>query len=54
MGPDPDLPGLIHATGHFRNGILLTPVTAELIVQCVEGTGDPRLGPFRPDRFSDP
>ena len=54
MGPDPDLPGLIHGTGHFRNGILLTPVTAELIVQCVDGTGDPRLGPFRPDRFSGP
>ena len=54
MGPDPDLPGLIHATGHFRNGILLTPVTAELIVQCVDGNGDPRLDPFRPDRFSDP
>jgi glycine oxidase len=53
IGPDPDLPGLIHATGHFRNGILLTPVTAELIVRCVDGTGDPRLGPFSPDRFSD-
>jgi len=52
IGPDPDLPGLIHATGHFRNGILLTPVTAELIVRCVDGTGDPRLGPFSPDRFS--
>jgi len=52
IGPDPDLPGLIHATGHFRNGILLTPVTAELIVRCVDGTEDPRLSPFSPDRFS--
>jgi glycine oxidase len=52
IGPDPDLRGLIHATGHFRNGILLTPVTTELIVRCVDGIGDPRLGPFGPDRFS--
>ena len=53
LGPDPDLRGLIHATGHFRNGILLTPVTAELIVRCVDGTPDPRLGAFRPDRLVD-
>jgi glycine oxidase len=27
--------GLVVATGHHRNGILLTPVTADAIVQCV-------------------
>ena len=53
LGPDPDLPGLIHATGHFRNGILLTPLTAELIVSCIEGRADARLAPFRADRFPD-
>ena len=53
LGADPELPGLIYATGHFRNGILLTPVTADLITRCVDGTGDPSLGPFSPGRFSD-
>ncbi len=51
LGPDPDLPGLIHATGHFRNGILLTPITAELVAGAADGAPDPRLAAFRPDRF---
>lgn len=29
--------GLIHATGHYRNGILLTPLTAELVCQALAG-----------------
>ena len=52
IGPDPDLSGLIHATGHFRNGILLTPITAELVARAAEGAPDPRLAAFRPDRFN--
>jgi glycine oxidase len=32
-------PGLVWATGHFRNGILLTPVSAELAVAAL--TGEP-------------
>jgi glycine oxidase len=32
--------GLIVATGHFRNGVLLTPVTADLVVAIVEETAD--------------
>lgn len=52
VGPDPGLPGLIHASGHFRNGILLTPITAELVVTSVEGRADARLAPFRADRFA--
>jgi glycine oxidase len=31
IGPAPGLPNLLLATGHNRNGILLAPVTAELI-----------------------
>jgi glycine oxidase len=31
VGPWPNLPGLYVATGHFRSGILLTPVTAQII-----------------------
>lgn len=32
------LDGLVWATGHFRNGILLTPVTAELVGAVLAGT----------------
>jgi glycine oxidase len=51
IGPDPDLGGLVYATGHFRNGILLAPVTAARLVGAVLD-GDVRdLEAFRPDRF---
>ncbi len=33
--------GLIWATGHYRNGILLAPLTAELVRDALEGAGDP-------------
>ncbi len=40
------------ATGHFRNGILLAPVTGRLIAQLVcEGRTDVDLTPFRAERF---
>jgi len=35
IGPTP-IAGLLNATGHYRNGILLAPVTASLIADCVE------------------
>jgi glycine oxidase len=41
------------AAGHYRNGILLAPVTAEMIADIVEGRApavDP--APFAPDRTS--
>ena len=28
-------PGLILATGHYRNGVLLTPATAEWVESCL-------------------
>jgi glycine oxidase len=35
------LDGLLVATGHYRNGILLAPITAELIASLVgAGAGD--------------
>jgi glycine oxidase len=37
LGPVPGVPGLHLAVGHLRNGILLTPVTAELIAAAVLG-----------------
>lgn len=32
LGRDPDVPNLVYATGHFRNGILLAPLTGERVV----------------------
>ncbi len=45
--------GLTLATGHFRNGILLTPVTARLIADLVvKGTASPLLESFGVERFA--
>ena len=53
IGPLADRPDVIVATGHYRHGILLTPVTAELVVDLLaSGVPDPALAPLRPDRFS--
>lgn len=41
LGEDPALPGLFYATGHFRNGILLAPITAELVAAQVRGEEPP-------------
>ena len=44
--------GLVVATGHFRNGILLAPVTAELIAELiVTGRSPSALKPFTSERF---
>ena len=41
-----------HATGHYRDGILLGPVTAHVMAQAIVGeTPDVALEPFRPSRF---
>jgi glycine oxidase len=37
------LDGLIWATGHFRNGILLTPVTADLVADALAGASLPQF-----------
>jgi glycine oxidase len=47
------LDGLIYATGHHRNGILLAPVTADTIARLVlDGTLDPAIRPFGIERFT--
>lgn len=49
------LPGLIAATGHFRSGVTLAPVTAEIVVQLVRsGRADVELSAFRPGRTVKP
>lgn len=50
LGPTP-IDGLYVATGHYRNGILLAPVTARLIARCVEGDAPPELTAFAPSRM---
>jgi glycine oxidase len=52
LGPCDEIGGLFYATGHYRNGILLAPVTGELIAEAVVGgVPSPLLGPFSPSRF---
>lgn len=53
LGADPAVQGLIYATAHYRNGILLTPITAKVISELVLG-GVPsvELAPFSLTRFN--
>ena len=45
--------GLLFATGHFRNGVLLTPVTADALALSVKGAPVPDWAePFLPTRFA--
>ncbi len=47
-----DVPGLHWATGHHRNGILLAPITAEILTGVLAGEDPPELAaPFAPGRF---
>ncbi len=47
LGKDPQIDGLIYATAHYRNGILLTPITARAISELVlEGDSSINLSPF--------
>lgn len=45
--------GLIHALGHYRNGILLAPATADAIVRLVvDGREEPSIAAFSAARFN--
>lgn len=53
LGPDPRVEGLIYATGHYRNGILLAPITARAISElAVKGESSVNLAPFSVLRFA--
>jgi glycine oxidase len=53
LGPLPGWEGINVATGHYRNGILLSPVTGRLIARSIiDGSPDGALAPFSPDRFT--
>ena len=48
-----DIDGLTLATGHYRNGVLLTPLTAETVSALVAGARpDPVVDVFAPSRFA--
>jgi glycine oxidase len=52
LGPC-ELNGLVLATGHYRNGVLLTPVTATAITQLIEHGSLPEVATrFTLDRFA--
>jgi glycine oxidase len=52
LGPAADIDGLFYATGHYRNGILLAPITAEIIAEAVaNGRSSRLLESFSPDRL---
>jgi glycine oxidase len=49
------LPGLYWATGHYRNGVLLAPITAEIVAAGIAGAPPPQdvsLDAFAPARFA--
>jgi glycine oxidase len=52
LGNEPAVSGVYYATGHYRNGILLAPITGQLMAQLIAGE-EPvlELGPFGVGRF---
>ena len=46
------VPNLVYATGHYRNGVLLAPLTAQLVADALlDRRLDPALTPVSPARF---
>jgi glycine oxidase len=53
LGADPDDPRLVYATGHSRNGVLMTPLTADCVAAILADDIAPAdLSAFAADRFS--
>ncbi|MEU5978583.1 glycine oxidase ThiO [Streptomyces sp. NPDC047315] len=52
LGPT-ELPGLLLATGHYRNGVLLTPLTGDVLAAALtDGALPEEAHPFTPARFT--
>ena len=52
LGLDPEHRSIVYACGHSRNGVLMAPLTGDLIADLVTGTPlSFDLAQFRPDRF---
>ena len=55
IGPLSAAPRVVMATGHYRNGVLLAPLTADLITRLiVDDEADPALAVTSPDRATGP
>ena len=53
LDADPNVAGLIYATGHYRNGILLAPITARAISELItKGQSSINISPFSVARFA--
>jgi glycine oxidase len=54
LGPSLRMPGLFYATGHFRNGILLAPLTARIVADLVlDNREDAAFAATSPQRFGE-
>ena len=54
IGASQRAPNVMYATGHFRNGVLLAPLTATLVADAmIDGRIDPLLAAVSPSRFGD-
>jgi glycine oxidase len=52
LGPCEEIAGLFYATGHYRNGILLAPITGNVIADVIiDGVVPEKMRAFSPDRF---
>ena len=52
IGRSSTMPHVFYATGHYRNGVLLAPLTASLIADLVlDGRERPELADVKPERF---
>ena len=52
IGWSTTVPNLMYATGHFRNGVLLCPITAQLVADAVlDNVIDPAMAATSPGRF---
>jgi glycine oxidase len=52
LGPSAAAPNVVYATGHYRNGVLLAPITATLLADSIlDERADPALAAFSPARF---
>jgi glycine oxidase len=54
IGASNIVPNLFFATGHYRNGVLLAPLTAQLVADAMlDGRADPALAALSPQRFGE-
>ncbi len=54
IGPSAVLPNLVYATGHYRNGVLLAPLTAQIVADTLlANRRDAAIDAVGPQRFGD-